>query len=59
MVQWCWVYFQCRGLLLIFIIVGRGPTALAIGTGGDRLDIFSIVCLFSLSSFSLSRPDID
>ena len=57
-VRWCWANFQFRGVLLIWIIVGQGPTALAEGAGGDCLDIF-----FSrLSSpFSLSgrRPDID
>ena len=33
-VRWCWVNFQCRGVLLIWIIVGQGPTALAVGAGG-------------------------
>ena len=28
-VQWAWVNFQCRGILLIWIRVGQGPTALA------------------------------
>ena len=32
--QWCWVNFQCWGVLLIWIIVGQGPTALAVGAGG-------------------------
>ena len=27
----CWVQFQCRGVLLNWIIVGEGPTALAVG----------------------------
>ena len=26
---------QCRGVLLIWIRVGQGPTALAVGAGGD------------------------
>ena len=26
--------FQCRGVLLIWIRVGQGPTALAVGAGG-------------------------
>ena len=30
-VRWCWVSFQC---LLIWIIVGQGPIALAVGAGG-------------------------
>ena len=31
---WCWVNFQCRGVLLIRMIVGQGPIALAVGAGG-------------------------
>ena len=44
-VQWCWVNFQCRGVLLIWIIhvVGQRPTALAVGAGGGCLDIFSLL----------------
>ena len=33
MVRRCWVNFQW-GVLLIWIIVGQGPTALAVGAGG-------------------------
>ena len=33
-VRWCWVNFQCRGVLLIWIRVGQGPTALAVGAVG-------------------------
>ena len=33
-VRWCWVNFQCRGVLLIWIIVGQGPAVLAVGAGG-------------------------
>ena len=29
----CWVNFQCRGVLLVWMIVGQGPIALAVGTG--------------------------
>ena len=49
MVRWCWVNFQCRGVLLVWIIVGQGPTALAVGAGGGYLDIFlsSIISLLS------------
>ena len=25
-VRWCWVNFQCRGVLLIWVRVGQGPT---------------------------------
>ena len=60
MVRWCWVNFQCRGVLLIWIIVGQGPTVLAVGAGGDGLDFFSLVFI-SLFFLPLSgrRPDID
>ena len=57
-VQWCWVNFQCRGVLLIWIRVGQGPTALAVGAGGGSLDIFSLVYHFSfLLPLSLSLGD--
>ena len=51
--RWCWVSFQCRGVLLIWCRVGQGPTALAVGAGGGGLDIFSLVYHFSLLSPSL------
>ena len=54
-VQWCWVNFQCRGVLLIWIRVGQGLIALAVGAGGGCLDIFSLV--YHFSSFSLSLGD--
>ena len=59
-VRWCWVNVQCRGVLLIWIRVGQGPTVLAVGAGGDCLDIFlsSIISLFFLP-LSGRRPDID
>ena len=53
MVRWCWVNLQCRGVLLIWIRVGQGPTALAVGAGGGCLDIFSLVYYFSFLSPSL------
>ena len=52
-VRRCWVNFQCRGVLLIWIIEGQGPIALAVGAGGGYLDIFSLVYLFSFLSLSL------
>ena len=52
-VRRCWVNFQCRGVLLIWIIVGQGPIALAIGAGGGCLDIFSLIYHFSFLSPSL------
>ena len=44
---------QCRGVLLLSIKVGQGPTALAVGTGGGGLDIFTLVYRFSFLSPSL------
>ena len=46
-VRRCWVNFQCRGVLLIWITVGQGPTALAVGAGRDCLDIFTLIYPFS------------
>ena len=59
-VRWGWVNFQCRGVLLIWIKVGQGPTVLAVGAGGVCLDIFlsSIISLYFLP-LSGRRPDID
>ena len=59
-VRRCWVNFQCRGVLLIWIEVGQGPSALAVGAGGDCLDIFlsSITSLF-FRPLSGRRHDID
>ena len=55
-----WINFHCRGVLLIWKIVGLGPIALAEGAGAGCLDIFSLVHLFCFT-FSLSgrRPDIE
>ena len=53
MVRRYWVNFQCRGVLLIWIIVGQGPIALAVGAGGGCLDIFSLIYHFSFLSPSL------
>ena len=52
-VRWSWVNFQCRGVLLVWIRVGQGPTALAVGAGGGCLDIFSLIYPFSSLSPSL------
>ena len=48
-----WVNFQCRGVLLILMIVGQGPIALAVGAGGGCLDIFTLNYPFFLLSPSL------
>ena len=56
MLRGCWVDFQCRGVLLIWIRVGQGPSMLAVGAGG-----FFFLTFFSrlsfLFSFSLSLGD--
>ena len=39
----------------IWMIVGQGPIALAVGAGGGCLDIFTLFFV----SFSGRRPDID
>ena len=50
----------------VWMIVGQGPIALAVGAGGSCLDIFTLLCPFPFSPLSqlflpLSgrRPDID
>ena len=53
MVRRCWVNFQCRGVLLVWVRVGQGPIALAVGAGGGCLDIFSLIYHFSFLSPSL------
>ena len=60
MVRWCWVNFQCRGVLLSCVIVGQGPTTLAVGAGGVVWTFFlsSIISLLFLP-LSEIRPDID
>ena len=35
-VRWCRINFQCRGVLLIWITVEQGPTALAVGAGIEK-----------------------
>ena len=49
MVQRCWVNFQCRGVLLHWVMVGQGPTALAAGAGGVFGHFFSVYHLSFLS----------
>ena len=59
-VRWCWVNFQWRGVLLIWIIVRQGPIALAVGAGGvvSTFCLSSIISLFFLP-LSGRLPDID
>ena len=52
-VRWCCVNFQCPGVLLIWIRVGQGPSALAVGAGGGCLDTF-LSSVFSLLFLPLS-----
>ena len=41
------VNFQCRGVLLILIILGQGPTVLAVGADGNFwISLLSIISLF-------------
>ena len=42
----------------IRITVGQGPTALAVGTGGGCLDIFTHLSFLSSSSLSLGDDPI-
>ena len=49
MVRWPWVNYR----LTILMIVGQGPTALAVGAGGGCLDIFTLIYPFSPLSPSL------
>ena len=60
MVRWCWVNFQCRGVLLVWIRVGQGLIALAIGAGGVVWTFFlsSIISIFFLP-LSGRRSDTD
>ena len=52
-VRWSWVNFQFRGVISIWMILGQGPSALALCAGGGCLDIFNLVCPFSPLSPSL------
>ena len=46
-------YLPVPGRPTIWMIVGQGPTALAVGAGGGCLDIFTLICLSSPLSPSL------
>ena len=51
MVRSCWVNFKYLGVLLLWISVGQGPTALPVGAGGVFFLTFflsSIISLFLL-----------
>ena len=53
------VNFQCRGVLLIWIIVGQGSSALAVGASGVFFGHFFSRLSFFFLSLSGRRPDID
>ena len=53
MVLWSWVNFQSPGRPTIFMTVGQGPTAPAVGASGDGLDIFTLLYSFSSRSPSV------
>ena len=58
MVRWCWVSLQCRGVLIIGITEGQGPTALAVGAGEGCLDIlYAVLSVCPSVNFSC-RPRI-
>ena len=42
----------------VWIIVGQGPTVLAVGEGGGCLDIYTLIYPFSLFSLSLGDGPI-
>ena len=58
-VRWCWVNVQSWGVLIIWIIVGHGPAALAVGAGGVVWTFFSLIYPLSFLPLSGRRPDID
>ena len=59
MVLRCWVKFQCQGVLLHWVIVGQGPTALAVGAGNVVWTFFSRLSFPFFLPLSGRRPDID
>ena len=66
-IEYLWIVVQLRDnfpyshrKLLIWMIVGQGPIALAEGAGGGCLDIFTLLYLStSLYASGLETPDID
>ena len=54
------INFQCRGVLLIWIIVGQWRPKLAVGAGWGCYIVFSrLPYLFFFLPLSGNRPDID
>ena len=58
MVRWSWVNLQCRGVLLIWMIVGQEPIALAVGAGGVVWTFYSQLSFLSSLSISLGNGPI-
>ena len=58
-VRWCWINFQCRCVLLFWILVGQGPIALAVGAVGLFGHFFSHLTFLFVPPLSGRRPDID
>ena len=50
--------FQCHGVLLVWMVVGQGPTVLVIGAGGGLMDTFLSPILSLSSSLSLGDGSI-
>ena len=59
MVRWCWVNLQCRGVLLIWIIVGQGPITLAVGVVGAVWTFFLSSIFSHFSPIFGRRSDVD
>ena len=57
-VRRCWINFQYRGVLLIWIIVGQGHIVLVIGAGGVFGHFFLSSFFFSFLSPSLGDGPI-
>ena len=53
--RWCMENLQSRSILLIWIKVGQGSIALAVGAGGGCLDIFSLVYFFFFTLWETAR----
>ena len=51
----CWVNFQCRGVLLVWVIVGQRPIALAVGAGGGWTFFLSSIFFLSPSLWETAR----
>ena len=57
-VRWCWVNFQCLGVLQIWILVGQGPTVLTVRAGGVIWTFFLSSIIFLSLSLSLRDSPI-